>query len=758
MSKQPLQKNRIFVTVSSAVAAAFTPAVSSLLSPTLHAQAAATGGVSSDFNTVRVAPVVVSGARSERANEDVPAVVTVITAQDIENKQIQNIKDLAADEPAVTVRRQPARFSAAGSGVGRDSNAGFNIRGIDGNRVLIQVDGIRVPNAFSFGATNVGRGDYVDVTTVSRVEILRGPASALYGSDGLAGAVSFFTREPAELLRKFGGNAYASVTGTYATDDKSTSVVGTTALRADRLDILGIVSHRKGNELESFGKVEGIGGTRTAPNPANYDSESGLVKWVYRTTNDSKLNVTLEQSNQATDTDVLTGRVPVFGLTGVNVSQLLAFDKAKRSRGTVQYVNSDMKSMFADRAQLALYAQDASTQQRSYEFRSNNTTRIRDQRYEERVIGLSSDAEKRIEGVISHRLVYGVDVATSEFVGNTEGTLPPRGETFPTKRFPDTKFATLGIFAQDEIGLMNDRLLVIPAIRYDRYSLKPEASVLFPSGIPAASSDAHVSPKLGFVWKFAQGHSVYTNLAAGFKAPTPNQVNQGFTNQTSFYQSIANSDLKPEKNQTVELGIRKLSGAFTYEAAIFAGRYRDFIEQVQVGGNFSLATPALFQFVNLSRVRLQGGEAKLRYSVMKQLSIGGGFAYTDGEQETDGIRSPLNSVNPLKAVASLAWQSSDTSFGSEFNVAYSAVKRDGDITQTAAPPARQFATPAWTNLDASAYWQFHRNGRIVAAIKNITNKKYWQWADVQGQSSTSTTLDAYTQPGRSYSLSLKLEF
>jgi outer membrane cobalamin receptor len=62
--------------------------------------------------------------------------------------------------------------------------------------VLIQVDGVRVPYGFSFGAQDAGRGDYVDIGLIKSVEFLRGPASALYGSDGLAGAVSFVTSDP----------------------------------------------------------------------------------------------------------------------------------------------------------------------------------------------------------------------------------------------------------------------------------------------------------------------------------------------------------------------------------------------------------------------------------------------------------------------------------------------------------------------------------------------------------------------------------
>jgi hemoglobin/transferrin/lactoferrin receptor protein len=762
MSKKVPKPNRFKLAVAITAASAQIVIVFSASNAHSQNQDVVSASVSLPTPPMRVAPVIVSGSRAERANEDVPATVTVISADEIEKKRTENIKDLVADEPAVTVKRQPARFSAAGSGGGRDGNAGFNIRGIDGNRVLIQLDGIRIPSAFIFGATNIGRGDYIDLSTISRVEILRGPASALYGSDGLAGAVSFFTRDAAELLRKSGGNTYAALAGGYSSDDKSTSATAIAAARNGQLDLLGIVSTRSGKALENFGTIEGIGSARTTPNPAKSSGESGMLKWAYRPDNDQKITLTLDKSKSGTNTDVLTGRVSVLGFTGVSVSSLLAFDDTDRSRGTIQYSHSALRSAFADSVSLSLYAQDASSRQLSYEFRTNNTSRIRDQRYGERVIGVSSEVEKQINGNVSHRIVYGVDAASSEFVGNTDGTLPPRGETFPVKRFPDTDYNVLGVFVQDEIGFANNRVLVIPALRFDRYSLKPEASGQFPSGIPAASSGSNVSPKIGVVWKFIPTHSVYMNLASGYKAPAPNEVNQGFTNTTSFYQSVASPDLKPEKNLTVEIGLRKIAGTLTYEAAAFTGRYKNFIEQVQVGGTFTANDPTLFRYVNLSKVRLSGAEGKIRYDINSNVGINAGAAYTKGKQETNGLRSPLNSVNPLRALANVSWRSTDGHSGAELGVHYGASKNEADITQPLArpptPPVKQFAPAASTTLDASAYWQFHRMVRMTIAVRNVTDKKYWNWSDVQGLSSASTTLDAYTQPGRSYSMGLKVEF
>ncbi len=129
-----------------------------------------------------------------------PATVSVLTSDVIENRLVKDIKDLIRFEPGVAVRSAPSRFTAAGASTGRDGNSGFNIRGLEGNRVLIQVDGVRTPDSYSFGAQSVGRGDYVDLDILKSVEIVRGPASALYGSDGLAGAVSFITKDPSDLL------------------------------------------------------------------------------------------------------------------------------------------------------------------------------------------------------------------------------------------------------------------------------------------------------------------------------------------------------------------------------------------------------------------------------------------------------------------------------------------------------------------------------------------------------------------------------
>src|SRR5262249_48047314 len=114
----------------------------------------------------------VTATRSARDVNEVPASVTVKDRETLDEKMVENIRDAVRDEPGVTVTRQPSRFSLALANTGRAGNEGFNIRGLDGNRVLILVDGLRLPNAFSFGANSFGRGDYLDANAFGSIEIL----------------------------------------------------------------------------------------------------------------------------------------------------------------------------------------------------------------------------------------------------------------------------------------------------------------------------------------------------------------------------------------------------------------------------------------------------------------------------------------------------------------------------------------------------------------------------------------------------------
>ena len=114
---------------------------------------------------------------------------SVITTEEIEQYSHRNIKDLVRYEPGVVV-----------SGQGRFGLNGFNIRGIGGDRVLTLIDGAPLADEFSFGPNLSARRNYIDVDALKAVEIIRGPASSLYGSNAIGGLVTFMTKDPADYF------------------------------------------------------------------------------------------------------------------------------------------------------------------------------------------------------------------------------------------------------------------------------------------------------------------------------------------------------------------------------------------------------------------------------------------------------------------------------------------------------------------------------------------------------------------------------
>ncbi|MNP67092.1 TonB dependent receptor [compost metagenome] len=69
----------------------------------------------------------------------------------------------------------------------------------------------------------------------------------------------------------------------------------------------------------------------------------------------------------------------------------------------------------------------------------------------------------------------------------------------------------------------------------------------------------------------------------------------------------------------------------------------------------------------------------------------------------------------------------------------------------------QFATPGYGILDLNTWWQVTDAFSVNAGLFNLTDKKYWQWGDVQGLDANSRSLGRYTQPGRNASVNLVWE-
>jgi len=701
--------------------------------------------------------ITVIATRTPTEADQVPATVTVITDEEIADQLATDIKDLVRFEPGVTVRRAPARFGAALGTTGRAGNEGFTIRGIGGNRVLILVDGIRTPDGFSFGAQDAGRGGYTDLGLIKSVEILRGPGSAFYGSDGLAGVVSFTTSDPEDLIggNRLGGFARAQ----YSSADNEFAETAAVAGRAGNFSALLGYTRRDFQELDNKGSVGGIGESRTLPNPQDGKSDALLGKLVWNQ-GGHRIRLTGEYLQSDLHTEVLSGEGPAFlfgPFPSWIVDSLTADDETERTRLSLDWTWDGMGAI--DYAHVAAYWQDGKDIQFADEDRSPVSATPRPDRerlntFENRVWGFAAEARSEFDtGAIGHRLAFGGDISWTNQKGVRDGVEPPAGETFPTSAFPKTDYMLGGVFVGDEIGLFDGALTLFPAARLDFYSLDPQADPLYPDSNRASQEDSRVSPKFGAVAKLTDNVRLFANYTQGFRAPTPFQVNNFFSNPTFGYTSEPNPDLGPERSESWEGGIRFSGESFSVSATAFTADYKDFIAQADVGGSGTPADPTIFQYVNIGQVEIEGLEAKADAHLGSGVTARFAIAYAKGDEILlGGARAPLETIDPLSLVAGIGYRDSGGRFGGEIIVTHNA-RKDADRTSATA-----FRPEAFTILDATAFFRVTEMLTVRAGVFNITDEKYAYWSDVRGLAATSTITDAYTRPGRNASVSLTARF
>ena len=701
--------------------------------------------------------IVVTATRIPLQIADAPATVTVIDDEQIADELATDIKDLVRYEPGVSVRRAPARFGAALGATGRARNEDFIIRGIGGNRVLIQVDGIRSPQGFSFGAQDAGRGGYTDVSLVKSVEILRGPASALYGSDGLAGAISFTTSDPVDLIEpgsRFGGFVRASYS---SADEEFTE---TAALAGIFGDVSAMLSYtrRDFQEPENRGEIGGLGSTRTLPNPQDGNSNAVLGKLVWDT-GAHRVRLSGEYLETEVATEILSGQGPAFlfgPFPSWIVDDLTALDTTERGGVSLDWTYAGEGVI--DYAHAAAYYQDGQDVQFTDEDRSPVSATPRPDRerlntFENEVYGASAEARSVFGGdAFRTTLAFGGDVSWTRQEGLRDGTEPPFGEVFPTRAFPATDFMLGGVFLATEFTFLDGAVTLFPALRYDFYDLDPTDDPLLPEFAGSAQSDDRLSPKLGVTVKLANDVLLYANYAQGFRAPTPYQVNNFFENLAYGYTSLPNPDLGPETSESWEAGIKFSTEAVSLQIAAFTADYDDFISQQVVGGSFTPMDPAQYQFVNYDAVAIDGVEAKANFRMGNGFYSRFAIAYADGDILSPGqAPAPLDTIDPLNLVLGIGYRQPQGRFGGELIATHHA-RKPLDETDGGYRP------DAFTILDATAFFALTDALKLRAGIFNIFDEKYAYWQDVRGLSATSTTTDAYTRPGRNASVSLSFQF
>lgn len=725
--------------------------------------------------------VTISATRNEQDVSSVPSTVSVHEREALDRQNVNTIRELVRYEPGVSV---------GGAGT-RAGNAGFNIRGIDGDRILTQVDGVEVPDNFFNGPYAKTRRNYVDPEIVKRVEILRGPASALYGSSAIGGAVSYFTLDPDDIIKP-GQDVGARLKTGYSSADESWLTSGTVAGRVQDVDGLLHLSQRNGHEMESYDGNNATGLARTGANPEDARTTNILAKLGWNYGDDNRLGLTYEKYKDDRDTNLKNAVGGPFNADPFVSNWYRARtgnDTITRERFGLE--NSiALESPIADRIKTSLNYQIAKTDQTTAEIYqpSRRVLRTRETLYQERQWVFDAQLDKAFSlGETDHHVTYGTTLKQQKVTGSREGAAtclavgsgctaigapsPSAGDSVrKASDFPDPTINTYSLFAQDQIAWKNWTFL--PSVRYDYTQLKPKLTEDFLNATDPTRIYPHddstktwhrVSPKFGLTYALTDHYTWFGQYAEGFRTPSAKALYGRFENLQQGYVVEPNPDLKPETSKGIETGIRGNFDAGNFDVAVFYNKYKDFIDE----DNTSVSpTGTIFQPFNIKRATIKGIEAKGRmnldaFGAPQGVYTQGAVAYAYGRNDETG--QPLNSVNPLKGVFGLGYDQEQ--YGAL--VSWTLVKKQNRVDKntffspdgntTSAP----FKTPGFGVVDLTGFYKVTHDVTVNGGLYNLTDKKYWNWDDVRsydgvGEAGVTSpaNLDRLTQPGRNFAINV----
>ena len=703
-----------------------------------------------------IEPVVVTADRNAQTLDKAAPNVSVIGRKTLNQASAQNLDDIVMYESGVSVP----------SDNNRRGHAGINIRGIDGNRILMMVDGVRIPESYAGGGSNgaISGRDMVESDTLKQVDIVKGPYSALYGSDALGGVVNMVTLSPSDFVDE-GKRGHFGLKHGYRSRDRSHGVTATVAGFHENAEGLLMLTRRQGHETENMGSDTSYSTARTATNPQKNNAYNILAKGNIGNER-HRLETLYEQYYHANDTVLANGlgsqsRGPVT----IATSESNARDRIRRQRIEAGYRYTGEGRL--KEANLTAYQQKLRTEDDAVDVsmtrmgarQLGNSTRYSDYGFNQTIRGLNGRGVWEFDGAVKQTIVAGAEYKHTETarprdsltVDNLTGAVSKvyAGSTYPNKTFPDSKRKTFSVYAQDSLTFGNG-IVLTPALRYEKDKLNTSTDQAYlnanPSGTATRFSDSAFTPSLRLSVPMGEQFTGFATYSQGFRTPPFDSATMAFANTTYGYAVIPNANLKSERSNSFELGMKFKNDHARAQVTAFYNRYRNFIDRTEVGTAFIGGRPIIqYQYQNLDRVKTYGAEASAAYKFLPGWQVSGSIAWMRGEQQ-DG--KPLDSAYPFNGVLGLDYTQEKWGVGTKLRWSKKHSRVSSDTV---------FQAPGYGVWDVGAWYKPFKNLEIGANIYNVGNKKYWQHADVAGMSRTSV-MDLYTETGRNFAATVQLKF
>ena len=724
--------------------------------------------------------IVVIGTRTERRWIDASGTVTRADAEDLLRTGSQDLSGFAKYDPTVSL---PFDF-ASGDGAfayGQSGYGSINIRGAEGNRIAIELDGIRQPPQYvstSFdqggdGAGGIGR-DYFDPAMFDLVEVLKGGGSALYGSDALGGVVAFSTPDPESMLD--GRNAGGLLRTQYFSANESVAGQLGGAVKAGDTSLMLLYAGRHGEETANNG-IE-------PPNPADFTSNSALLK-AEHVAGDHVFRLALEVFERDAFADVrsaVTSAFPVF-TDYVHNRQIL-----DRQRASLKWEYAPQDG-WVDQLDSHFYWQHAGSRSDSDSASKPiviggmpipGTERTRRQRihFDTGIIGWSSVARRDFgnEDGVLHSVMAGIDLSSES--GDNRFTRVDSGAAVDHNRtsFAPTDTGRAGIFVQDEIRIAR-KWFITPGLRVDWQSIEPDPNQAyldrlaalgrFGQEAPMDYENTSLSPRLNVAWKPGDATQWYVSYAHGVRNPSAEEISMIFDHPASGGNpagslTVPNPSLEEERSDAFELGFKAEGDSGRFQASVFYTNYKDFIENGVPTGELADDGREILTTVNRGEAEIYGFElgGMIELGHFREQAAGWQLGLSTGKSIGSNLTDdvPLNSIEPWKTAAFIGYEDPQGLFGARLTGLYTAaVDRVDDTTNQGS----FFRPPAWFTLDLAAWWQPTETVSVHAGLNNLFDEKYWGWSSVRrgnGHLGGDATTDRSTAPGRNFSLSITRTF
>jgi len=657
---------------------------------------------------VRVPAVTITATRTEKDVFTTPAPVSILDKLTLSEQAPNTVVDLFVQLPGLDV-----------AGVG-GNQIRPTVRGQRGQRILLLEDGIRLNNSRrqqDFGELPA----LVDVSAVERIEVVRGPASVLYGTDAIGGVVNVITRTPtAEGLHGSLGYRYSSA-------DVQSKLVGTAQGRRGRLGFLasGAVRDAKAYSAPagSYGSIKLASETRV--HDTGVDDHTIDLYASYQL--GARHGVFAKYHQYRADRTGFGYVDPADYAPSQPFVQIL-FPFQDFDKYTLGYTGTNLGSAVADRVSLVGYAQDndrrldnnvliqVGAPGQEVEVHTKNFTDLG-------TFGFRAEATKLVGQRVL--LTYGADLFhddsenTDTSVTTVRGFGPPSTDSSTVPLVPNATYGSWGLFAQGDVTV-TERASVIVGARYQDVNAATKATPGRTDPLVDAS-DHTVVGALNALYRVTDNVTALAAVGRAFRSPNlVERFFNGVTPEGAAFQA-PNPDLDPETSLNVDLGLRYRSDALYLEGFVFRNEVRNGIRIAPKGP--PVAGPDTFWNVNVDKLRYVGVE--LAGDVRLPLNLGLGANYT--HLSSKDVLDPSNPVGETyddKLNAQLRYTHPSDRFWIEYALRWNGDRKD---VLTGASPVGATLPSFTTHTLRAAVTVVRRRGhtqRLGLAVTNLTDELY----------------------------------